>query len=91
MLKKGTTNYDRGIGAALVQVDRIIGYYSKEFTRPELNYTIVEKEYLAMLSSLIHFDSIIRGYYIEIRTDSNIVLRDKISYITNTQIQTNHE
>ncbi|WUR04570.1 endonuclease [Vairimorpha necatrix] len=59
-----------GMGSVLYQEDRIIGYYSKKFGGPELNYTIVEKEYLSILLSMIHFRKITQGSYIEVYTDS---------------------
>ncbi|KAF9761438.1 Retrovirus-related Pol polyprotein from transposon 17.6 [Nosema granulosis] len=61
---------DIGIGSVLRQEDRIIGYFSKKLQGAELNYSIVEKEYLAILLSLIHFQKIIQGSYTEAYTDS---------------------
>lgn len=65
-----------GIGAVLIQETRIIGYFSKKFHGSELNYTIVEKEYLAILLSLLHFKNIIQGYYIEVQSDSNNCVKE---------------
>ncbi|TBU05616.1 reverse transcriptase, partial [Hamiltosporidium magnivora] len=61
---------DLGMGSVLMQDDKIIGYFSRKFKKTELNYTIVEKEYLAILMSMIHFKTIIQGTYVEIFTDS---------------------
>ncbi|MGL5900688.1 MAG: RNase H-like domain-containing protein, partial [Lactobacillaceae bacterium] len=67
---------DVGIGSVLKQEDKIIGYFSKKLKHSELNYSIVEKEYLAMLLSMIHFEKIIQGNYVEIYTDSANCTRD---------------
>ncbi|KAF9761106.1 Retrovirus-related Pol polyprotein from transposon 17.6 [Nosema granulosis] len=67
---------DIGLGSVLRQEDRIIGYYSKKLHSSEMNYSIVEKEYLAMLLSLIHFKNIIQGCYVEIHTDSRNCVYD---------------
>jgi transposase InsO family protein len=62
---------EKGMGSVLTQEGRVIGYYSRKFRDAELNYTIVEKEYFAILLSLLHFEDIIQGCYIEVYTDSN--------------------
>lgn len=61
---------DMGIGSVLRQEDKIIGYYFKKLQGPELNYSIVEKEYLSIFLVLLHFQRIIQGNYIEIYTDN---------------------
>ncbi|KAF9758260.1 Transposon Tf2-8 polyprotein, partial [Nosema granulosis] len=61
---------DIGIAGVLSQEDKIIGYFSKKLHGAETNYSIVEKEYLAILQSLIHFKMILQGSYVEIQTDS---------------------
>ncbi|MGL5899968.1 MAG: reverse transcriptase domain-containing protein, partial [Lactobacillaceae bacterium] len=61
---------DKGIGCVLMQENKIIGYYSKKLHGAELNYTIVEKEYLSILLGLIHFKRIVQGNYVEVYTDN---------------------
>ncbi|WUR04935.1 endonuclease [Vairimorpha necatrix] len=46
---------DIRLGAVLKQNDRVVGYYSKNVNGHELNYTIVEKEYLAIVLASMHF------------------------------------
>ena len=52
---------DVGIGAALFQehddnVDRVVSYFSKKLTKCQQNYSTIEKECLALLLALQHFD-----------------------------------
>jgi hypothetical protein len=52
---------DVGIGAALFQehsdnVDRVVSYFYKKLTKCQQNYSTVEKECLALLLALQHFD-----------------------------------
>ena len=52
---------DIGIGAALFQesddgVDRVVCYFSKKLTKSQKNYSTIEKECLALLLALQHFD-----------------------------------
>ena len=52
---------DVGIGAALFQenydgVDRVVCYFSKKLTKCQKNYSTIEKECLALLLALQHFD-----------------------------------
>ena len=52
---------DMGIGAALFQesddgVDRVVCYFSKKLTKSQKNYSSIEKECLALLLALQHFD-----------------------------------
>ena len=52
---------DVGIGAALFQehddnVDRAVSYFSKKLTKCQQNYSTIEKECLALLLALQHFD-----------------------------------
>jgi putative transposase len=58
------------MGAVLKQDDKIIGFYSKKFNETELNYSIVEKEILAILRALNHFKTIIFSSRITIKTDN---------------------
>ena len=52
---------DIGIGTALFQesddgVDRVVCYFSKKLTKSQKNYSTIEKECLALLLALQHFD-----------------------------------
>ena len=52
---------DVGIGDALFQenddgVDRVVCYFSKKLTKCQKNYSTIEKECLALLLALQHFD-----------------------------------
>jgi hypothetical protein len=52
---------DVGIGAALFQehndnVDRVVSYFSKKLTKCQQDYSTIEKECLALLLALQHFD-----------------------------------
>ncbi|KAF9758210.1 Transposon Tf2-9 polyprotein [Nosema granulosis] len=62
---------DIGMGSVLMQDGKIIGIYSRKFKNSEFNYTVVEKEFFGILTSLLYFENIIYGCYIEIYTDSN--------------------
>lgn len=79
--QKFTLNCDAsevGMCGVLYQEDRIIGYFSKKLSQSEINYTIMEIEYLSIVSSMIHFKKVIQGSYAEIKTDSkNRVLGSK--------------
>lgn len=50
-----------GAGAVLLQddengVERPVGYFSKKFLKHQLNYSTIEKEVLALLMALQHFE-----------------------------------
>ncbi|WP_438544757.1 reverse transcriptase domain-containing protein [Clostridium sp.] len=61
---------DLGLGAALVQENKLIGLYSHKFTKTERRYTIMEKELLAIIKAITHFKNIIFNSPIIIRTDN---------------------
>ena len=60
---------DLGIGAVLVQNGHLIGVFSSKLTSAQENYTVSEKEFLAVIESLKHFNHFIYGSKIEIFTD----------------------
>ncbi|KAG0420565.1 Transposon Tf2-6 polyprotein [Dictyocoela roeselum] len=66
-----------GLGATLYQKGKIIGLYSYLFKNSELNYTISEKEFYAILKSLNHFRQLILGTRVIIKTDHANNLYDK--------------
>ncbi|KAG0434520.1 Retrovirus-related Pol polyprotein from transposon gypsy, partial [Dictyocoela muelleri] len=59
-----------GIGSVLTQNDKLIGIFSSKFSGPEENYSVVEKEVLAIIKSLKHFKSLIYNSKIYILTDN---------------------
>ena len=61
---------DRGIGAVLYQKGRVIRYFSQKLSASELNYTITEKECLAIVRALETFNTLVYGRKIYIETDN---------------------
>ncbi len=50
-----------GAGAVLLQtsedeVDCVVGYFSRKFNSYQLNYSVIEKEALALIWALNHFE-----------------------------------
>ena len=73
---------DAGIGAVLLQespqgIDHPVSYYSQKVTRPQTNYSTSEKEALALLLSLWHFDVYLSAAVapVEVYTDHNPLVR----------------
>lgn len=66
-----------GAGAVLLQtdaagIDRPVCYFSKKFNKHQLNYSVVEKETLALVWALSHFHVYVgSGLPIEVFTDHN--------------------
>ena len=56
---------DLGIGAVLVQtidgIDHPVSYFSKKLDKCQVNYSTIEKELLAILLALQHFDIYVSG------------------------------
>ena len=50
-------------------VERNLGYYSRKLIPREINFSVIEKECLAVLASVIHWHQWIWGYPVQIRTD----------------------
>ncbi|KAG0422027.1 Transposon Tf2-9 polyprotein, partial [Dictyocoela muelleri] len=61
---------ERGMGSILKQENQIVGIYSAKFNQTEENYSVVEKETLAILKSLLHFKNIIFNSKIIVKTDN---------------------
>lgn len=67
----------RGAGAVLMQADDAgiehpVSYFSKKFTRCQQNYSVIEKEALALLLALQHFEVYLSsGNTIVVYTDHN--------------------
>ena len=75
-----------GMGAVLMQehdgIEKPIAYASKLLTKAEKNYSVTEKEGLAVVWALKKFKTLIYGYPIEIFTDHQALVhlfRNKIS------------
>ncbi|KRH92418.1 transposable element, partial [Pseudoloma neurophilia] len=66
-----------GIGAVLKQEHGIIGFFSKKLSNTETNYSIVGKEFLAIILSLKHFRKIVSGCEITIKTDNKNICNYK--------------
>eukprot|EP00253_Pinus_taeda_P020193 PITA_20193 len=68
-----TNASNKAIGAALGQIDENLPYaiyfISKNLSKAELNYTVTEKELLAVMHSLNKFRHYIIGYQIFVHTD----------------------
>ena len=67
---------DVGAGAVLTQRDidglnRPVSYFSKKYSRNQRNYSTVEKETLALILALQHFDVYVSGAQITVFTDHN--------------------
>ncbi|KAG0436051.1 Retrovirus-related Pol polyprotein from transposon opus, partial [Dictyocoela muelleri] len=71
---------EEGIGGVVTQDDKIIGYYSYLFNKSERNYTIVEKELLAIIKTIDHFKSILFNSKLIINCDNkNLIFNGPIS------------
>ena len=49
--------------------DHPIAFHSKKFSGAELNYSTTEKEALAIVASITHFDAYVKGYHFTVVTD----------------------
>jgi hypothetical protein len=56
-------------GAALLQGDKIIEFFSRKFTPTEQRYSAFERETLALVTSVLHFRNILLGMKFTIFTD----------------------
>ena len=63
-----------GFGCVLKQSHGIVGFFSKKFSKSENNYSIVEKEFLAIKEGLKNWEKIVLGCEIEIRADNKALL-----------------
>ncbi|KAG0435873.1 Transposon Tf2-6 polyprotein, partial [Dictyocoela muelleri] len=68
------------IGAALKQNNKPIGFFSKSLNKSERNYSITEKEMLAIYKSLNHFKRLLLGSKVVVYTDhNNLIYENNIS------------
>ena len=68
---------DKAYGSVLFQDDKVIGFHSQKFHNAQLNYTIMEKEALGVINSLIHFRALILGAKITVQTNHSNLLSMK--------------
>jgi hypothetical protein len=77
---------ERGVGSVLFQedtegVDHPVCYYSKKFNKHQKNYSTIEKETLALILSLEHFEVYVKytKYPVQVYTDHNpLVFLDRM-------------
>ncbi|KAI5166431.1 hypothetical protein NEIRO03_0849 [Nematocida sp. AWRm78] len=63
-----------GMGAILIQLNKLIGMYSQKFISAERNYTVEEQELLAIIKSLRHFRGFVADCKITVYTDHKNLL-----------------
>ena len=68
---------DKGISSILIQQDGIVGIYSKKYSLAEKNYTIVERECLAMKKGLLYYKTLVYNSKVIILTDNKNITFDK--------------
>ncbi|KAG0420218.1 Retrovirus-related Pol polyprotein from transposon 17.6 [Dictyocoela roeselum] len=61
---------DRGIGAILKQDENIVRIFSGKFNKSEEHYSVVEKETLAIVKTVLHYKNMIFNSKIIVRTDN---------------------
>lgn len=70
---------DRGLGAVLLQIDRDgkgrpIAYYSKKLLPRQQRYSVTEKECLALVEAVRHFEAYLLGGHFTVLTDHKALL-----------------
>ena len=58
-----------GVGAALIQEDKVIKYYSRALTSTQQHYSNTEREAYALVNGLEHFHHYTFGKLSEVHTD----------------------
>ena len=64
-----TDAYDKKLGAVISQNKKPIAFFSRRLSKPQRNYTKIEKELLAIVECLKQFQGIIFGYEINVFSD----------------------
>ena len=64
-----TNASDLQLGAAIIQRDKPISYYSKKLTPDQQNYTTTEKELLACVQTFKEYSKMLTGAHIILYTD----------------------
>ncbi|MCP4339810.1 MAG: hypothetical protein GY799_13190, partial [Desulfobulbaceae bacterium] len=83
---------DVGMGGFLSQTvdgkERIIAYHSKTFSKTERNYSTVDREFLAAVTTIEHFQHLLLGKKFTLRTDqqSLVSISQQTSYKRMTQM-----
>ena len=62
---------DLGLGAVLQQDNRVIAYTSRALTKLEKNYSVIEKECLALIYAFKQFRHYLLGNHFTVLTDHN--------------------
>ena len=71
---------DHQLGAILSQDGKPLSFFSRKLTAPQKNYTVTEKELLAIVEGLKHFKNIIYGYPVKVFSDhKNLVYAATVS------------
>eukprot|EP00477_Mikrocytos_mackini_P000180 GAHX01000190.1.p1 GENE.GAHX01000190.1~~GAHX01000190.1.p1 ORF type:complete len:526 (+),score=71.90 GAHX01000190.1:1842-3419(+) len=71
---------DYAIGAALLQNNKPIGFFSAKLSTTEQRYSIVEKETYAILRALRHFKTLVFNSLVHIETDNaNLIFNSNLS------------
>ena len=65
---------------------RVLGYHSKALKGAELNWTVTEQEFFAVISSLKKFETYLRGSKVIIRTDHKALLFVKTWKLYNSRV-----
>ena len=72
--------YDKQLGAIMIHNNKLIFFFWRIFIKPQCNYTMTEKEILAIVEWLNQFRGILFGYGINIFSyDKNIVYAATLS------------
>ena len=71
-----------GVGSILLQENKIIGIFSKKLNEAQQNYTVAEKEALAIVLSLQFFKNIVYNSKIKVLTDHS-----NLTFLTSSTLQ----